>query len=66
VREVCLLFAGPLIRVTDVICCAPRGDRGGEEHSDVPELVVARRGVFVVHRGGRTVAADPYDTCCAA
>src|SRR6266545_2060451 len=27
--------------------------------TDVIELVVARRGVFVVHRGGRTVVADP-------
>ena len=47
------------MRVTDVILRAPRGDRGGEEHGDVPELVVPRRGVFVLHRGGRTLVADP-------
>jgi AraC-like DNA-binding protein len=59
VREVCLLFAGPLIRVTDVTCRAPCGDRGAEEHTDVPELVLPRRGVFAVHHRGQMVVADP-------
>jgi len=52
------LFEGPLARVADVTCGAPRSRAGTAEHSHAGELVLARRGVFVVHRGGGAVVAD--------
>lgn len=57
--QVRTLIAGPLVRVADVTCRAPRGGCGAEEHSGIPELVVPRRGVFSVHRGRQAVIADP-------
>lgn len=53
------LFAGPLVRMADVTCCAPRGGCGDEEHSEAPEVVVPRRGVFTIHGGRQAVTADP-------
>jgi AraC family transcriptional regulator len=52
------VFTGPLVRVADVICCAPRGGCGAEEHSTAPQVVVPRRGVFTLHRGQQTVTVD--------
>lgn len=57
--QVRTLVSGPLVRVADVTCCAPRGGCGSEERSELPEVVVPRRGVFTVHRGRRAVTADP-------
>jgi AraC family transcriptional regulator len=54
-----MVFAGPLVRVADVTCCAARGGCGAEEHSELPEVVVPRRGAFSVHRGRHAVTADP-------
>jgi AraC family transcriptional regulator len=59
VLQVRTVFAGALVRVADVTCCAPRGGCGGEERSELPEVVVPRRGVFTVHRGREAVTADP-------
>jgi AraC-like DNA-binding protein len=59
VREERVTFAGRLVRVTDVICRAPRGGCGREEHSEKPEIVVPRRGVFTLHRGRRQIVVDP-------
>jgi AraC family transcriptional regulator len=53
------IFAGPLVRVADVTCHAPRGGCGAEEQSEAPEVVVPRRGVFTVHRGRQALTADP-------
>jgi AraC-like DNA-binding protein len=53
------LFAGGQVSVADVVCDAPRGGCGEEEYSDTPEVVLARRGMFIVHRGRRNVVADP-------
>jgi len=58
-REVRLLFTGPLMRITDVICRASCGAGRDDEHNEVPELVVPRRGVFIVQRGRRKIVADP-------
>src|SRR5262249_44036790 len=58
-REVRLLFTGPLMRVTDVICRASCGAGRDDEHNEVPELVVPRRGVFIVQRGRQRIVADP-------
>jgi len=54
-----LVFAGALVRVADVTCHAGRGGCGAEEHSDAPQIVIPRRGVFTVHRGRQAVTADP-------
>jgi AraC family transcriptional regulator len=53
------LFDGPLARVADVACSAPRSPAGDAEWSDGCELVLPRRGVFVLHRHGGEVVADP-------
>jgi AraC family transcriptional regulator len=52
------LFEAPLARVADVTCRAPRETAGAAEWSAATELVLPRRGVFVVHRGGEPVVAD--------
>lgn len=53
-----LLFDSPIVRVGDVACRAPRSGPGEEEVSDVAQIVLPRRGVFVVHRRGERVVAD--------
>ena len=58
-RDVRLVLASPLVRVADVTCCAPRGGCGPAEHTDARQIVIPRRGVFTVHRGRKTVTADP-------
>jgi AraC family transcriptional regulator len=50
---------GPLVRAADVACRAPRSPAGTAEWSAATELVLPRRGVFVVHREGEPVVADP-------
>lgn len=57
-RDVRLVFASPLVRIADVTCWARRGGGGAEEHSEAPEIVVPRRGVFCLHHGRQTVIAD--------
>jgi AraC family transcriptional regulator len=52
------LFEGPLVRVADVACTAPRSAAGAAEWSEGCELVLPRRGVFSVHRHGGPVVAD--------
>ncbi|MGH2871310.1 MAG: helix-turn-helix domain-containing protein, partial [Solirubrobacteraceae bacterium] len=52
------LFHGSLIELGDVRCCAPKSGAGAEECAQVTQLLVVRRGVFVVHRRGRSGAAD--------
>src|SRR5262245_2741031 len=58
-REVRLLFTGPLMRITDVICRASCGAGPDDEHNATSELVVPRPGVFVVDGGRRKIVADP-------
>jgi AraC family transcriptional regulator len=53
-----LLFDSPIVRVGDVVCRAPRSGPAGEEFSDAAQIVLPRRGVFVVHRHGEEVVAD--------
>jgi AraC family transcriptional regulator len=50
---------GPLVRAADVACHAPRSPASDTEWSAATELVLPRRGVFVVHRDGEPVVADP-------
>jgi AraC-like DNA-binding protein len=58
VRSSKLLLDGPVVRVYDVCCRAPRSGCGAEEWSGVEQLVLPRRGVFVVHRRSEAVVAD--------
>jgi AraC-like DNA-binding protein len=52
------LFDGPLLRVRDVACRAPRSGCGPEEHAGAPALIFPRRGVFECHLHRRAVVAD--------
>jgi AraC family transcriptional regulator len=52
------LHAGPLVRVADVACAAPRSPCGAAEWNDAPELILPRRGVFALHRRGGVTVAD--------
>lgn len=58
-RDVSVVFAGPLVRIADVTCCAPRGGCGAAEHADMAQVVIPRRGAFTMHYGRHTVTADP-------
>lgn len=53
------LLDEPLVTAADVDCHAPRSSAGAAEWNTATELVLPRRGVFVVHRGGEPVVADP-------
>jgi hypothetical protein len=53
------LLDAPLVRAAAVACSAPRSAPGAAERSAATELVLPRRGVFVVHRNGGPVVADP-------
>ena len=52
------LLATSAVAVARVTCCSPRGGRDGEELNRVPQIVLPRRGLFVVHRSGPEVIAD--------
>jgi AraC family transcriptional regulator len=56
--ELTTLHTGPLVRVADVACAAPRSPCGATEHNAAPELILPRRGVFSVHRHRATAVAD--------
>jgi AraC family transcriptional regulator len=53
------LFTSALACVYDVECCAPQSGPGPEEGAGAAEIVLPRRGVFIVHRGAERVVADP-------
>jgi AraC family transcriptional regulator len=40
-------------------CCRPRSAAGEEEWNQVPQIVLPRRGLFMVHRYNESVLADP-------
>jgi AraC family transcriptional regulator len=52
------LYDGPLVRVEDYSCRFTRGGPGGEECSDLSQVVLVRRGAFCRHFGRRSVLAD--------
>lgn len=58
-RRATIRFDGSLVRIADVVCAAPRSGCGEEEAGGAWEVVVPRRGVFAVHRGGEALVADP-------
>ena len=52
------LLHGRCVRVYDVLCDAPQGGCGAAERVGATQLVIARRGVFAVHRGNEVALAD--------
>jgi len=54
-----LVFDSPLVRVFDVACHAPRSGCGSEEWCSVTQIVVPRRGVFMLYQRGTAIVADP-------
>ena len=57
-RRSTLFFDGALVRVADVSCRAPRSPFGEEEWNGEAQVVVPRRGVFVVRRRRDTAVVD--------
>lgn len=54
-----LVFHSPLVRVFDVTCHAPQSGCDSEECCSVTQIVVPRRGVFLLHHQGTPIVADP-------
>lgn len=54
-----LVFHSPLVQVFDVTCHAPQSGCSGEEWCNVAQIVVPRRGVFMLHHRGAPIVADP-------
>lgn len=54
-----LIFQSPLVRVFDVTCCAPQSGSSEEEWCSVTQIVVPRRGVFMLHHRRAPIVADP-------
>jgi len=57
-RRSALLFHSPLVRVFDVTCDAPQSGCDREEYCSVTQIVVPRRGVFLLHHQGTPIVAD--------
>src|SRR5947208_16921993 len=57
-RQSSRLVASPLIEVYDVVCRAPRSGSGALELTTVPQIALARRGVFIVYARGDPVVVD--------
>jgi len=53
-----LIFESPLVRVFDVTCHAPKSGCSSEECCSVAQVVVPRRGVFIMHQRGTPIVAD--------
>lgn len=53
-----LVFDSPLVRVFDVTCHAPKSSCSDEECCSVTQIVVPRRGVFIMHHRGTPIVAD--------
>lgn len=58
-RQSDLVFESSLVRVFDITCHAPRSGSSGEEWCSVTQVVVPRRGVFILHHRGMPIVADP-------
>jgi AraC family transcriptional regulator len=57
-RESWHLLESPLVQVWDAVCRAPRSGYGPLEVVTTAQIVLARRGVFVVKRRGEQVVVD--------
>jgi AraC family transcriptional regulator len=54
-----LVFHSPLVRIFDVDCHAPQSGYGSEEWCGVTQIIVPRRGVFMLNHHGVPIIADP-------
>jgi AraC family transcriptional regulator len=54
-----LIFHSSLVRVFDVTCHAPQSGYSSEEWCSVTQIVVPRRGVFMLNHTGAPIVADP-------
>jgi AraC-like DNA-binding protein len=54
-----LVFHSPLVRVFDVTCHAPQSGCSDKEWCSLTQIVVPRRGVFLLHHRGIPIVADP-------
>jgi AraC family transcriptional regulator len=54
-----LVFHSPLVRVFDVSRHAPQSGYGGEEWCSTTQIIVPRRGVFMLNHNGAPIVADP-------
>jgi AraC family transcriptional regulator len=52
------LFTGPLVRVANVVCAAPRSRPDAPERCGSTQIVFPRRGVFALHGRRAPVVAD--------
>lgn len=57
-RRSTLLFESPLVCVFDVDCHAPQSGCSSEEWCNIAQIVLPRRGIFVLHRRGVPQVAD--------
>jgi AraC family transcriptional regulator len=57
-RRSTVLLEGPLVRIFDVSCRAPRSSYGDEEWSGEAQVVIPRRGVFELRRGREPAVVD--------
>ena len=57
-RRASPLVETPLGRAYDVCCRAPRSGYGPTERGDVAQVILPRRGVFVVQRRGERIVVD--------
>src|ERR1041385_1385632 len=54
-----LVFQSPMVRMYDVACHAPRSDYASEEWCSAAQIIVPRRGVFLLNHRGAAIVADP-------
>lgn len=54
-----VLFASPLVKVSDFSCDAPRSGRGEERCHELASVTIIRRGVHAFHARGREALAEP-------
>jgi AraC family transcriptional regulator len=54
-----LIFQSPLVQVFDVTCRAPQSGWSDEECCSSTQVVVPRRGVFLMHHRDISIVADP-------
>ena len=54
-----LIFQSPLVQVFDVTCRAPQSGWSDEECCSSTQVVVPRRGVFLMHHRAISIVADP-------
>jgi AraC-like DNA-binding protein len=57
--DAAVLVDTSVVEVAHVWCCSPRSAAGDEEWNQAPQIVLPRRGLFMVHRAGESVLADP-------